>query len=434
MSASGANATSGNVNRLYTWGPLSAFGLTVAAITGIVDQASKFWLLFGLHIDRLGPVAVTPFLDLALTWNTGISYGAFPQQGPVGPWTLLAFKIAAVVFLWVCLSRARSWLMAWALGLMIGGAVGNSIDRLHWPGNMNFVLLHVEIAGRTYRSYVFSLADVAIVVGLCSIIYALLRTFPTRPNGDASLPLTEVLRLKQLDEENAKLRKLRKNPSGLPYVMWSLIAINFLVFFVQAAGGSDQMDQVDHFAGLIPAAFTGVTISGTLPAPVTLITSMFLHSNFMHVFGNMIFLFVFGDDIEEVLGHWRCLVFYLSCGVGAGLTFVFSDPSSTTELIGASGAVFGVVYAYSIFRPCANVVCLRGLIPVCIKAYLVIGGVTALQVLMFWTKEGDAHWANVGGSITGAILFILIRPPGVKLFDCVRSEPIAVSDSLEQVN
>ncbi|MGA8615665.1 MAG: rhomboid family intramembrane serine protease [Xanthobacteraceae bacterium] len=219
-----------------------------------------------------------------------------------------------------------------------------------------------------------------------------------------------------------------------PYVMWSLIAINFLVFFVQAAGGSDQMDQVDHIAGLIPAAFTGANISGTLPAPVTLITSMFLHANFMHVFGNMIFLFVFGDDIEEVLGHWRFLVFYLFCGIGAGLAFVLSDLSSTTELIGASGAVAGVISAYLLFRPCAKVVCLLGLIPLWIRAYWVIGGWAIFQILEVSsrTQDGVAYWAHVGGLITGAILFIVMRPAGVRLFDCTHSEPTLVSGRFEQ--
>ena len=140
-----------------------------------------------------------------------------------------------------------------------------------------------------------------------------------------------------------------------PYVMWLLIVVNFVVFFVQADAGSDQMDLADHVAGLIPAAFFGAGIAGALPAPLTLITSMFLHANFMHVFGNMIFLFVFGDDIEEVLGHWRFLGFYFACGIGAGLAFVLSNPSSTTELIGASGAVAGVISAYLLFRPCAKV-------------------------------------------------------------------------------
>ena len=219
-----------------------------------------------------------------------------------------------------------------------------------------------------------------------------------------------------------------------PYVMWSILIINFVVFFVQAAGSSDQMDQFDHFAGLIPAAFSGASIPDTLPAPVTLITSMFLHANFMHVFGNMIFLFVFGDDIEEVLGHWRFLVFYLACGIGAALTFVLSDLSSTTELIGASGAVAGVISAYLLFRPCAKVVCLLGLIPLWIRAYWVIGAWAIFQVVEVSSRTQDnvAYWAHIGGLITGAVLFIVMRPAGVRLFDCTHSEPVMVSGRFEQ--
>ena len=209
-----------------------------------------------------------------------------------------------------------------------------------------------------------------------------------------------------------------------PYVMWSILVVNFVVFFVQAAGGSDQMDQFDHIAGLIPAAFTGANLPGTLPAPVTLITSMFLHANFMHVFGNMIFLFVFGDDIEEVLGHWRFLVFYLACGVGAGLTFVLSDLSSTTELIGASGAVAGVISAYLLFRPCAKIWCLLGLIPLHLRAYWIIGGWAIFQIVEVSSRGEDnvAYWAHVGGLISGAVLFVLMRPEGIALFECTQPD------------
>jgi membrane associated rhomboid family serine protease len=219
-----------------------------------------------------------------------------------------------------------------------------------------------------------------------------------------------------------------------PYVMWSILILNFLIFFAQAAGGPDQADQFDHFAGLIPAAFGGADIPGTLPAPVTVITSMFLHANFMHVFGNMIFLFVFGDDIEECLGHWRFLVFYLGCGIGAALTFVLSDLSSTTELIGASGAVAGVISAYLLFRPCAKVTCLLGLIPLRIRAYWVIGSWAIFQILEVSSRAQDnvAYWAHIGGLITGAILFIVMRPAGVRLFDCTDSEPVLVSGRYEQ--
>jgi signal peptidase II len=155
----------------YLWGRLSAFGLAVAAIACALDQASKFWLLDDFDLAGRGSVALTRFIDLVLTWNTGISYGLFPQQGPIGVWALFAFKAAAVIFLWVWLTRAPSRLTATALGLIIGGAVGNAIDRLHWPGVMDFVLFHIDTADFTFRWYVFNLADVAIVAGVVGLLY-----------------------------------------------------------------------------------------------------------------------------------------------------------------------------------------------------------------------------------------------------------------------
>jgi signal peptidase II len=166
-----ADAAQDKPGPAYAWGPLSALGLLVAALACALDQGAKFWLLFGLDLDRHAPVAVTPFVDLVLTWNTGISYGLFPQQGPLGQGALLAFKAAAVVFLWVWLARAPSRLTAAALGLIIGGALGNAIDRLHWPGVMDFVLLHAQIGTWNLRWYVFNLADVAIVAGVVGLLY-----------------------------------------------------------------------------------------------------------------------------------------------------------------------------------------------------------------------------------------------------------------------
>jgi membrane associated rhomboid family serine protease len=212
-----------------------------------------------------------------------------------------------------------------------------------------------------------------------------------------------------------------------PYVMWALIIINFGVFFVEAGGWPDQMDQLDHLAGLIPAALTGNWTAGPIPAPLTLITSMFVHGNFTHVFGNMLFLFVFGDDIEEALGHWRFLGFYLASGLGAGLAFVLSDPSSTTGLIGASGAVAGVIAAYLLFRPCAKVFCLLGLIPLRLRAYWIIGLWAIWQFVDAASRvdDGVAYWAHVGGLITGAILFVVMRPPGIRLFACTQPGNVA---------
>jgi signal peptidase II len=155
----------------YLWGRLSALGLGVAALICLADQAAKFWLISGFDLANRGHFALTRFIDLVLTWNTGISYGLFPQRGPVGEWALFAFKAAAVAFLWAWLARSTSRLTAVSLGLIIGGALGNAIDRLHWPGVMDFVLFHVETSGLEFRWYVFNLADVAIVAGVVVLLY-----------------------------------------------------------------------------------------------------------------------------------------------------------------------------------------------------------------------------------------------------------------------
>ncbi|HTZ03007.1 MAG TPA: signal peptidase II [Xanthobacteraceae bacterium] len=155
----------------YLWGRLSGFGIWIAAFACLADQASKFWLLDDFELGRRGSVAVTRFVDLVLTWNTGISYGLLQQQGTVGTWALFAFRVAAVIFLWVWLTRSTSRLTAAAIGLIIGGAVGNGLDRLHWPGVMDFVLFHIETAGFSFRWYVFNLADVAIVAGVVGLLY-----------------------------------------------------------------------------------------------------------------------------------------------------------------------------------------------------------------------------------------------------------------------
>lgn len=218
-----------------------------------------------------------------------------------------------------------------------------------------------------------------------------------------------------------------------PYVMWLLIIINFIVFFVQSDAGSDQIDQLDQVAGLIPAAFAEGQIVGALPATLTLITYQFLHANFMHIFGNMIFLFVFGDDIEEAIGHWRFLAFYVACGIGAGIAFVLSAPGSNIELIGASGAVAGVIAAYLMFRPCAKVTVLLGLLPLRIRAFWVIGGWAIWQFFEVTsrTQDGVAYWAHVGGLITGAVLFVLMRPPGIHLFECAQPQTAPAGGKVE---
>jgi signal peptidase II len=155
----------------YLWGPLTGLGLAAAAVTCALDQALKLWLLFGFDLGAKGTVALTPFAALVLTWNTGISYGWFQQEGPFGQWALLALKMVAVALLWIWLSRAGNRLAAISLGLIIGGALGNGIDRLAYGAVMDFALLHIETASWSFDWYVFNLADVAIVAGVAGLLY-----------------------------------------------------------------------------------------------------------------------------------------------------------------------------------------------------------------------------------------------------------------------
>jgi len=153
------------------FGPLTRFGLVVALLSALADQASKLWLFESFELGDRGVVSLTPFLDLVLTWNPGISYGLLQQQGPFGQWALFALKVIAVALLWIWLARATTRLTAFSLGLIIGGAVGNAVDRLHWPGVMDFVLFHVTVGGERYNWYVFNVADTAIVVGVIGLVY-----------------------------------------------------------------------------------------------------------------------------------------------------------------------------------------------------------------------------------------------------------------------
>jgi signal peptidase II len=157
------------------WGRFTALGLAVAVASAALDQATKLWLIFVTDLGARGTVALTPFLDLVLQWNKGISYGLFPQEGPVGQWALLAIKAIAVVLLWIWLARASSRLTAVALGLIIGGAIGNAIDPLaHDGGVADFVKFHVTIWSVKREWYVFNLADVAIVFGVAGLLYEML--------------------------------------------------------------------------------------------------------------------------------------------------------------------------------------------------------------------------------------------------------------------
>lgn len=155
----------------WTGGRVFGFGIAVAALTAALDQATKLWLLFVYDLGSRGMVRIAPGLDLVLAWNTGISYGLLQQDSEFGRWLLFGFKVAAVLLLAVWLARVRSRLSAVALGLIIGGALGNAIDRIAYGAVADFVYFHPSGAGWEFRWYVFNLADTAIVAGVIGIVY-----------------------------------------------------------------------------------------------------------------------------------------------------------------------------------------------------------------------------------------------------------------------
>ena len=154
----------------YLYGPLTRLGLVVAVLVALVDQALKLWLVFVFDLGRRGRVALGPFVDLVLSWNTGISYGLFREQGMLAQNILLAVKIVAVALLWVWLARAGSRLSAVSLGLIVGGAIGNAIDRLTFGAVADFVLVHITTPTWRFDWYVFNLADAAIVAGVIGLL------------------------------------------------------------------------------------------------------------------------------------------------------------------------------------------------------------------------------------------------------------------------
>jgi signal peptidase II len=151
----------------WLWGRYSALALTIVASTAILDQAHKWWMILVYHIEQKGRVALLPFLDVVYVLNKGISYSLLNMSSREGQWALAAFALAASIWLWVWAARAESKLMAASLALIVGGAIGNGIDRITLGGVADFFLAHAY----GYSWYVFNIADVAIVAGVCGLLY-----------------------------------------------------------------------------------------------------------------------------------------------------------------------------------------------------------------------------------------------------------------------
>ncbi|WP_334176442.1 signal peptidase II [Pseudoxanthobacter sp.] len=146
-------------------------GALIAAVVLVADQVLKLALLHGAGLTETNGFRLAPFLDIVLVWNRGISYGLFQQETAVGRWGLAALTVVAVVALGVWLSRVRHWLAAVSLGLVIGGAIGNGIDRIWYGAVVDFVHFYVG----SFSWYVFNIADVAIVAGAAGLVLDSLR-------------------------------------------------------------------------------------------------------------------------------------------------------------------------------------------------------------------------------------------------------------------
>ncbi|MGV2830487.1 rhomboid family intramembrane serine protease [Myxosarcina sp. GI1(2024)] len=210
-----------------------------------------------------------------------------------------------------------------------------------------------------------------------------------------------------------------ENPTyTTPVVVYALIAINVVVFLNQLSLGS-QLDGFFQLYAVIPreltASFSGTPPNQPVPEIVTLITSQFLHGGLLHIGGNMLFLWTFGNNIEDDLGHLKFLIFYLVCGILAGLTHWFFGMQSAVPTVGASGAIAGVMGAYLIKYPQAKILTLLPL-----GFFITTIRIPAIYFLGFWFAQqaissvaslgvedgmgGVAYWAHAGGFIFGAIL------------------------------
>ena len=223
-----------------------------------------------------------------------------------------------------------------------------------------------------------------------------------------------------------------------PYVNWSLIAICVLVFLYQVGLGVEGGEQAVLSLGLIPARLFGY---GELPpelivvpAWATIFTSTFLHGGWLHLGGNMLYLWIFGDNIEDSMGHVRYLVFYLLTAVAAALAQGLIDPSSQIPMIGASGAISGILGAYIFLHPAATVrvfIFLGFFFTVAhIPAWIVLGVWFLIQLVSAAgtsvSDPGVAFWAHIGGFIGGIALVPFFRRRDVPLLEPPRSRPFQI--------
>ncbi len=209
-----------------------------------------------------------------------------------------------------------------------------------------------------------------------------------------------------------------------PVVTWTLIAFNVLVFVYQVGLSPEELRTLFYTYGLVPAAYTHsgwAEQAGLQVSLVPLFSNAFLHGGFLHLLGNMWMLWIFGDNVEDRMGRWRFLVFYVACGMAATLLHVLANQDSQIPVLGASGAIAGVLGAYFVFYPGARVLAFLPILfyplffrlpaPVFIGLWLLTQVVSGTLEWVGNVASGIAWWAHIGGFLAGVALHRLFMQP-----------------------
>ena len=230
--------------------------------------------------------------------------------------------------------------------------------------------------------------------------------------------------------DDAGMKYLRR-----PIVNWTLIALNVLVFLVVFSERfGDPLTVMRGFA-IIPMVLFGEAelaqwVVGP-PAPLTLVTALFFHSGFIHLAGNMLFLYVFCDNVEDAMGSLHYLLFYLSCGVAAGVFFAYAAPHTAIPLVGASGAISGVCAAFLLLYPHATIFGLAaGIFPIHASGWAFVGTWIAIQFISaVFVEGGSTAWlAHVGGIVAGLLLTPVFKRRSVRLLAPPSQPPPPAAD------
>lgn len=216
---------------------------------------------------------------------------------------------------------------------------------------------------------------------------------------------------------------VRQQPAHA-YATWSLIALTTAIYLIQIATDESSAELILRF-GVTPEIFNGGERPfGGFPIFLTPLSAMFLHGSWDHLLGNLIYLWVFGDDVEEVLGPYRFALLYVVSGVCGALGYIAMDGHASVALVGGSGCVSGVIVAYLMLKPCEPVAIAIPGLEVRIAMFWAVGSWLLLQLFQFlWhtDEETFSTLAQAGGTVGGAAAFWLLCPAGIRLFQCIHA-------------